>query len=50
MRTLKQLAQEALDVQNAGLQEHLDLGLHATPPSITRGISFMMPRRRATSV
>ena len=38
------------DLEDAGLEEHMHLGLHATPPSITRGISFMIPRRRATSV
>ena len=43
----------ALDVEHAGLEEDVNHGLHALywiPPWITVGISFITPRRRATSV
>ncbi len=40
----------ALNVQNAGLQEHVNGRSQWMPPWMTVGISFMIPRRRATSV
>jgi hypothetical protein len=40
----------ALNVEDAGFQEYVDPGLHCIPPSMTFGISPMMPSRLATSV